>query len=169
MQPALLLVGLGLLFALGVVVSAIQQPPVRSLYWVRDGATSATLEVAPRRLRGRDTETLVRSLVAALAAGPLASERQAGLSSEVPAATEVLAVDLDAGDLWVDLSPAAMAGGGSHSIFGRLAQLQYSLSELPAVETVSLWVAGAPAPQWGGEGVMVEDRWRRPAGALPRW
>jgi spore germination protein GerM len=169
LQPWLLMLGLLLLFGFGVLVSALQQPAVQTIYWVRDDATAATLVAAPRRLRGEESEGLVRSLVAALAAGPVASERQLGLANELPAATEVLAVSDEAGVLVVDLSSAVMAGGGSHSQIGRLLQLLYSLSELPGVEVVSLSVEGVPAPVWGGEGVMVPERWVRPAGDLPRW
>jgi spore germination protein GerM len=168
-QRALLLFGLLLLFALGLLVSASLQPPVRTLYWVRDDGSGATLVAAPRRLRGQDTEALARTLVEVLAAGPLASERAAGLSSEVPGETRVLGVVVTADALRVDLSSAVMAGGGSHSMLGRVLQLQYSLSELPGVEGVSLWVEGLPAPLWGGEGLMVPDRWVRPAAGLPRW
>jgi spore germination protein GerM len=168
-QPLLLLLGLALLFAFGLLVSALQQPPVRTIYWVADDGGVATLVAAPRRLRGTDSEALVRTAVAVLAAGPLEGERLRGYASEVPAETRVLAVRLAEGDLRVDLSAELLSGGGVHSMIGRLLQLRYSLSELTGVRTVELVVEGVAAPLWGGEGLMVEPVWARPAGPLPRW
>jgi spore germination protein GerM len=168
-QPLLVLFAVVLLFGFGLLQSVLQQAPVRSLYWVSDAGGVAVLVAAPRRLRGADSEALVRAVLEVLVAGPLASERALGYGSEVPPETRLLAVAFADGELVVDLSTEVLAGGGVHSMVGRLMQLRYSFSELPGVRTVALTVEGAPAPLWGGEGVMVEPRWVRPEGGLPRW
>lgn len=164
-----LLFALVALFALGVLFSALLQPAKRNLYLIRDEGTHASLVTMPRRLYGADTAALAHSAVLALAQGPLASERQAGLGSEVPATTVVLHAELTAGVLRVDLSAAVVGGGGASSMQGRLMQLRYSLIELPGVSALELWVEGAPAPLWGGEGLVVAERWERPAGEPLSW
>jgi spore germination protein GerM len=110
-----------------------------------------------------------RAAVEALAAGPTAAEAARGLASEVPAGTVVRSVAWAGDVLVVDLDPAVVAGGGTDSMLGRLAQLTYTLTQPRGVTAVEVRVDGRVLEAWGGEGIMIAWPWRRPEGALPRW
>jgi len=144
--------------------------PDATLYWVRSEATTFTLAPRSRRLGSRDAPSYARASVAALAAGPTAEERAAGLASAVPEGVEVLEAELRDGTLTVELSPVFARGGGSASMRARLEQVRWTLSQPTWVEEVALRLDGRPLTVLGGEGLMVEERWRRPAdGGVPRW
>jgi spore germination protein GerM len=87
----------------------------------------------------------------------------------VPAGTQVRSVRTENGVLVVDLSAEAVAGGGSASMIGRLAQLTYTLTQPRGVDAIELWVEGVRLDAWGGEGVMTAWPWHRPEGGWPRW
>lgn len=170
---ALRVVALALLLLLALVgsltVRTLNRLPDTTIYLVRDEGTTMTLVPVHRRFRPDDTAAAARAAVEALARGPDAEEAARGLASEVPAGTRVRSVRTEAGVLVVDLSNEAVAGGGSASMIGRLAQLAYTLTQPSGVDAVELRVEGARLDAWGGEGVMTAWPWRRPDGALPRW
>ena len=67
------------------------------------------------------------------------------------------------GTATVDLTAAFAAGGGSLSMAGRLAQVTYTLTELPQVERVVYLVDGEPLTALGGEGLLVDGPQTRAA------
>lgn len=159
-----------LLALVGVLASrTLQRLPDTVVYLVRDEGAGFTLEAVHRRLRPADPLDAARAAVGALAAGPTADEAARGLASEVPPATDVLRAFWEAGVLVVDLDADVLAGGGTSSMVGRLAQLTYTLTQPAGVDAVAVWIDGRPAEVWGGEGLMAAWPWRRPAGGLPRW
>jgi len=170
---ALRVAGLALLLLLALVgaltYNVLDRVPDTTLFLVRDDGNAMTLEPVYRRLRPRDPLAAAEATVAALARGPTADEAARGLGSEVPAGTVVRAARWRDDVLVLDLSGGVVAGGGSASIVGRLAQLTYSLTQPSAVDAVELWVDGQLLAAWGGEGVMASWPWRRPEGGLPRW
>lgn len=171
---ALRVAALALLLALTLVavltIRTLQRVPDATLYFVRTEATAFTLERAPRRLGTRDVAAYAEAAVAALAAGPTASEAEAGLWSAVPEGTRVLSAVLRDGVLAVDLSADVASGGGSSSMLGRLEQLRWTLARPASVDAVELAVEGRPLRVLGGEGILVDPRWSPPAdGRLPRW
>jgi spore germination protein GerM len=170
---ALRVVALTLLLVLALVgsltVRTLSRLPDTTIYLVRDEGTTMTLEPVHRRLRPADAEEAARAAVAALARGPAPDEADRGLSSEVPAGTRVRSVRTENGVLVVDLSAEAVAGGGSASMIGRLAQLTYTLTQPRGVDALELRVEGARLDAWGGEGVMTAWPWHRPDGGWPRW
>ncbi len=144
--------------------------PDMAIYLARSEATTFTLERVHRRSGANGLEAQVTAMVAALAAGPTPEEAARGLSSVVPAGTRVLSARVERGLLTVDLSREVMSGGGSASMAGRLAQLSYTLTQPAGVEALALEVEGGPATLWGGEGLIADWPWRRPAGGeLPWW
>ena len=171
---ALRVVALALLLLLALVgaltARTLNRVPDTTIFLVRDDGTGLTLEPVHRRLRASDPLEGARAAVAALARGPEQGESEAGLGSEVPAATTVLGARWRGEVLVVDLSVDVVAGGGSASMIGRLAQLTYTLTQPSAVDAVELWVDGRLLEAWGGEGVMTTWPWRRPPGrGWPRW
>lgn len=170
---ALRVVALALLLLLTLVgaitLRMLGRLPDTTIYLVRDLGREMTLEPVHRRLRPADPVAAARAAVAALAAGPLADEAARGLGSEVPSDTAVRDAWLQGGVLVVDLGTEVVAGGGSASMQGRLAQLTYTLTQPNGIEALELWVEGRPLEVWGGEGIMTAWPWRRPDGGLPRW
>lgn len=144
--------------------------PDATLYWIRAEATTFTLVPRSRRLGSRTPEDYARGAIAALAAGPTPAERAADLVGAVPAATEVIEVELRDGTLFVELTPDFASGGGSASMRGRLEQVLWTLTQPGWAEAVSLRMDGVPLRVLGGEGLMVPERWTRPqTGSLPTW
>lgn len=152
-----------------LALRTMERLPDTMVYLVRDEGGSFTLEAVPRRLRPDGPLDAARVALEALAAGPTAAEAARGLASEVPAGTVVRSVSRVGDVLVVDLDATVVAGGGTASMIGRIAQLTYTLTQPRDVAAVEVRVGGRALEAWGGEGVMVAWPWRRPDGALPRW
>jgi spore germination protein GerM len=99
--------------------------------------------------------------VQALLEGPTQVERAFGLHTEVPAATELLGIELEDGIAVVDLSPVFAAGASTAAMRQRVRQLVHTCTAIPGVERVRLRIDGTPVVTLGGTGLMV-------AGALSR-
>lgn len=91
----------------------------------------------------------VRELLAGSAPNEL------GLLTMIPAGSQLLGITIDGRVATVDLSGAFESGGGSMSMFGRLAQLVYTVTQFPNVDAVRLRLDGQPVESIGGEGVIV--------------
>lgn len=91
-----------------------------------------------------------------LIAGPTATDREAGLDSEIPTGTQLNGLTIDNGVATVDLSRAFQSGGGSTSMQLRVAQIVYTLTQFPSVKRVRFRIDGKPVEAIGGEGVLVD-------------
>jgi hypothetical protein len=91
--------------------------------------------------------------------GPTASEAAADppISTAVPAATRLLGISITGGIATIDLSREYEAGGGSEGILGRLAQVVYTLTQFPTVDSVTFELDGEPVSVFGGEGVILDE------------
>jgi hypothetical protein len=113
----------------------------------------------------RDVPARPRSALHALLAGPTPRERDDGLTTELPATTELLAVSLRDGTARVYLRGPGLEQYQPNTVtFAlRLAQIVYTLTELPRVERVRIYVNGDP---WGFErydGSLIAEYTRRNA------
>ncbi len=95
--------------------------------------------------------------VTALLAGPSPAERAAGVGTSIPEGTELLGLSIHGGIATVDLSRAFESGGGSLSMFSRLAQLTYTLTQFPTVRGVNLKLEGEPVTVFSGEGIILDQ------------
>src|SRR5450756_1065047 len=82
------------------------------------------------------TRAVATAAVRELLAGPASDER--GLLTMIPAGSQLLGITIDGSVATVDLTGAFESGGGSASMFGRLAQLIYTMTQFPTVDTVRL-------------------------------
>jgi sporulation and spore germination protein/immunoglobulin-like protein involved in spore germination len=98
---------------------------------------------------------LARGAVRALLAGPDSAERARGLATAIPPGTRLLGLTIRDSVATVDLTRAFEAGGGSASIRMRLAQLVYTLTQLPGVRRVRLHLEGQAVEVFSGEGLDV--------------
>jgi hypothetical protein len=94
--------------------------------------------------------------VTALLAGPSAGEMEAGIGTAVPAGTELLAIDIADGIATVDVTGTFDDGGGSFSMFARLAQLVYTVTRYEGVDGVLLRLDGVDVEVFSSEGLILD-------------
>jgi germination protein M len=100
-------------------------------------------------------ETMVA--VQQLLEGPTAAEAAAGVGTAIPAGTRFLEARMGAaGAVTVNLTSEYESGGGSASMFARLAQVVYTLTEFPTVQRVSFELDGKPVDVFSGEGIVLD-------------
>jgi germination protein M len=104
------------------------------------------------------TRAVGSAAMEALLAGP-SDREQAGrpaLVTVIPAGTQLLGLRIESGVAIVNLSREYESGGGSLSIFGRLAQVVYTLTQFPTVDSVRFELDGKPVTVFSGEGVILD-------------
>ena len=98
---------------------------------------------------------LARGAVLALLAGPDAADQARGLTSAIPAGSRLLGLKVRDSIATIDLARAFESGGGATAVRMRLAQLVYTLTRVPGVRSVRLWLDGRPVEVFSGEGLQV--------------
>jgi immunoglobulin-like protein involved in spore germination/sporulation and spore germination protein len=98
---------------------------------------------------------LARGAVLALLAGPRPAEEARGLTSAVPPGSRLLGITVRDSIATVDLARVFESGGGATSVRVRLAQLVYTLSRVPGVRSVRVWLEGRRAETFSGEGLEI--------------
>jgi germination protein M len=91
-----------------------------------------------------------------LVAGPSDSERAAGLGTTIPEGTKFLGLTIKDGIATVDLSSAYASGGGSLSMFTRLAEVVYTLTQFPSVKGVDFKLDGKNVTVFSSEGIALD-------------
>lgn len=102
------------------------------------------------------TRQVATAAITELLAGPTASDNAAGLSTAIPSGTLLLGINIAGGVATVDLTSAFASGGGSLSMFGRLAQVTYSLTQFPNVTGVVFHLDGKAVTVFSGEGIVLD-------------
>ncbi len=105
------------------------------------------------------TAAVGAAAVAALIAGPNADELSASpaMYTTVPDGTRLLGLTITDRVATVNLSREFEAGGGSASVLGRLAQVVYTLTQFPTVDSVRFELDGQPVTAFSGEGVVLDQ------------
>lgn len=108
-----------------------------------------------REITGDDVPLAVTE---ALLEGPTADETAGipAISTAIPEGTTALGVEVNEGTATVDLSVEYGEGGGSASMFGRLAQVVYTLTRLPDIADVEFAIEGEPVAIFSTEGIELE-------------
>lgn len=97
-----------------------------------------------------------RAAVTELLKGPTPSETSNAWGTAIPAGAQLLGLDISGGVATVDLSSEFESGGGSLSARMRLAQLVYTLTEFPSVQSVMLEIDGQRATTFSSEGIVID-------------
>ena len=93
----------------------------------------------------------------ALLAGPTADEAAGrAITSAVPAGSRLLGLSVENGVATVDLSSEFESGGGSASVFIRLGQAVYTLTQFPTVRSVLFEIEGRPVSVFSSEGIVLD-------------
>jgi germination protein M len=129
------------------------------------GATSVKIylfmdeKLVPVRRQVDETRAVGRAALNALFEGPAAAESAASppLTTSIPDGTILLGLDIADGLATVDLSREFESGGGSASMFGRLAQVVYTLTQFPTVKQVAFQLDGEPVTVFSGEGIVLDE------------
>jgi germination protein M len=121
-----------------------------NVYFARDEKMAAAGRVITK------TQGVGAAAVRALLAGPTAKEKAAGMSTSIPKGTTLLGLNIKNGIATVDLSKEYASGGGSLSMFTRLAQMVFTLTQFPSIKGVSFMLDGKPIDVLGGEGIIID-------------
>ncbi|MDP2183579.1 MAG: Gmad2 immunoglobulin-like domain-containing protein [Actinomycetota bacterium] len=119
------------------------------VYFSRDEVIAASTRAVPR------TTAMARVALEQLLQGANTAESDIGMTSAIPAGTRLLGVTVSGGLATVNLSREFTSGGGSLSMQLRAAQVVYTLTQFPTVETVAFEVEDKPVQTLGGEGLEV--------------
>lgn len=121
------------------------------VYFSRDEKMAAATRVVPR------TAQLGAAAMKALLEGPTAEEKDVGMVSCVPEGTTFLGLDIKNGVATVNLSQEYGSGGGSLSMFTRLAQVVFTLTQFPSIDGVRFKLDGKLVDTLGGEGIIIDE------------
>lgn len=93
----------------------------------------------------------------ALLAGPTTVESgERVVTSAVPDGSRLLGLTIEDGIATVDLSSEFESGGGSASVFTRLGQVVFTLTQFPTVESVLFEIEGRPVTVFSSEGIVLD-------------
>ncbi len=114
-------------------------------------------KLVPVRRQVPATLAVARAAMTALLTGPtpLEGSGPSALSTLIPAGTQLLDIGLSNGVAVVDLTGQFESGGGSSSMFGRLGQVVYTLTQFPTVTGVTFRLDGQPVTTFSGEGIVL--------------
>ncbi len=103
---------------------------------------------------------VVTAAVESLLAGPTDEEARPaggsqGLTSAIPAGTSLLGITISGAIADVNLSGRFASGGGSASMFARLAQVVYTVTQVPTVTGVTFRLDGRAVTTFSSEGIVL--------------
>ncbi len=104
------------------------------------------------------TPQIAHATLRALIDGPSAADRDLvdDVSTAVPQESLLLGVTIEDRVATVDLSREFESGGGSFSMFSRLAQVVYTVTQFPTVDAVRFQLDGQPVTVFSGEGIVLD-------------
>lgn len=128
---------------------------VRTYFYL--GGVPGTAGLVPVVREVAETQAVAGAAMNALLAGPTVDE-SAGrvITSGVPAGSRLLGLSITDGVATVDLSAEFESGGGSTSVFVRLGQVVYTLTQFPTIQAVVFRIEGRPVTVFSGEGIVLD-------------
>ena len=104
------------------------------------------------------TEEKIRESMRELLAGPSETEEEKGITSAMPEGAELLNILIRDGVAYLDFSAVIQEGGGSLLMIERLAQIVYTATHFPGVDSVRLLIEGDMIEYFSGEGITEVAR-----------
>jgi Immunoglobulin-like domain of bacterial spore germination/Sporulation and spore germination len=103
------------------------------------------------------TPRVATAAIEELLSGPSRAERASGFFSAIPAGTRLLGISINDGVATIDLTSEYQSGGGSLSMYFRLGQVVYTLTQFPTVKKVSFRLDGTPVNVFSSEGIVLSQ------------
>ncbi|MGH2756060.1 MAG: Gmad2 immunoglobulin-like domain-containing protein [Actinomycetota bacterium] len=103
-----------------------------------------------------ETPAVGRAALETLLQGPSDLESEVEVQTVIPAGTELLDLTVADGVATVDLSGEYASGGGSASMFARLAQVVYTLTQFGTVDGVLFELDGERVETFSSEGIGLD-------------
>jgi spore germination protein GerM len=127
--------------------------------WVADESKAGREYLYPVWREGPRTVGVGAAALRLLLEGPTVAEMQPGINatSAIPPGARLLGLDIEDGTATVDLTSEFESGGGSASMFVRLAQVVYTLTEFDTVQRVRFALDGKPVDVFSGEGIVLDE------------
>jgi len=135
----------------GVTTETSTETITLRVYFSRDEKMAAASRTVPMTLQTG------AAAIQALLQGPTSAEQDAGMFTAIPTGTTFRTLDIKNGVATVDLSQEYASGGGSLSMFTRLAQVVFTLTQFPTVDSVRFKLDGSLIDVLGGEGIIVDE------------
>ena len=128
---------------------------VRTYFYLDGEPGSAGLAALLREVP--QTHAVGAAAIDALLAGPDPNDSgERLLSTAIPDGSRLLGLTIDDGIATVDLSSEFESGGGSLSMFTRLGQMVFTLTQFPTVESVLFEIEGQPVTVFSSEGIVLD-------------
>jgi hypothetical protein len=128
---------------------------VRTYFYL--GGELGTAGLVPLAREVPETQAVARAAMNALLAGPTADEStERDIASALPVGSRLLGLSIENDVATVDLSSEFESGGGSMSVFVRLGQVVYTLTQFPTVESVVFEIEGRPVTVFSSEGIVLD-------------
>lgn len=139
------------------------EPAANAAYFLLMEEADGGPFLVPVYRRTTGTEDPAMTVMQLLVEGPTPDETAGtpSISTAMPEGTNVLSVTIDAGLATVDLSGEYDDGGGSLSMFARLAQVVYTLTAIAGVEGVIFELDGEPVTVFSSEGIELDGPQQR--------
>jgi len=127
---------------------------VRVYFYLGGEPGSDGLVPVERSVSGDDP---IEGAVTALLAGPTTAEAgDQTISTAIPDGSRLLGLSVADGVASVDFSREYQSGGGSMSMFVRLGQVVYTLTQFPTVQSVVFKIEGQRVTVFSGEGIGLD-------------
>jgi len=130
-------------------------------WFTRQGELFVTERTVPA------TSSIGKAALDSLLAGPTATENSAGLSSKIPAGTQLLGLRIASGTATVNLSSSFTSGAAGSAMPLRIAQVVYTLAQFPTVTGVMFEINGQGVTVLGGVPVQAPQTAAMYSGHLP--
>ncbi len=127
-------------------------------YLVLGATRTGAHGLVPVARQAAPTTSPLAAALEALLAGPTAAEASASppVTTAIPAGTGLNGVTVTDGIATVDLTSRYDDGGGTTSMFMRLAQVVYTATRFPAVQGVRFELDGEPVDTFSSEGIELD-------------
>lgn len=142
---------IGVAVAIGLFWLTREKPHTVKVYFLKGDR----LVAVERPLK--PNESPLRKTVTELLSGPSAKEKEAGYSSLLPAGVKVLGIKAQDKTAIVDFNRRLEAyGGGTARLEGMIAQIVYTITDVPGIEKAWIWMEGEKEIVLGGEGLVLD-------------
>lgn len=139
-----------------------EQPEVKAkeyvnIYFIGKNEHNEEVYKAVKRVYNKDVDgSKIKFAVSSLILGPRPEEKQRGVYTEIPSASEIINITEQSDKVVVNLNSAFVNGGGTDSLYKRLYQL-IKTAKLNSTLPVYLYIDGQKADVVGGEGIMLSQ------------